>query len=164
MKFSFKWKFIAKNWSLIKYSFCTSVYSMSNQNVFAITKQINNRFVRLRDRARRSRNRKEHRLGSDEFLPLRTTRAADPGGGAGKTINRHDVSRRTGSPEGRRDLELRSDDAVGSGADSRISELSQRAGLQVPEIGSRGGIGLPRRATVHGGIRYWVRVERWRGE
>nr|GLL34834.1 hypothetical protein Itr_chr09CG04790 [Ipomoea trifida] len=86
--------------------------------------------MRLRDRTRRDRDREEHRLGGDEFLPLRTTRAADPDRGAGKSINRQNVSRRTRRPEGRRDLELRSTDTVSSGADSRISELSQRPGLQ----------------------------------
>nr|GMD30091.1 hypothetical protein Iba_chr09aCG3750 [Ipomoea batatas] len=91
--------------------------------------------MRLRDRTRRDRDREEHRLGGDEFLPLRTTRPADPDRGAGKSINRQNVSRRTRRPEGRRDLELRSTDTVSSGADSRISELSQRPGLQAVDGG-----------------------------
>ncbi|VFQ93789.1 unnamed protein product [Cuscuta campestris] len=131
---------------------------MRNQSAVAVggAEQVNGRFVRLRDRASRDGDREERRLGSDEFLPLRTSRAADPDRRTRKTVARNDVSRSSRRIVNGTDRETRTDCTVVPCADPRISKTSERAGLQVPEIRRWCCIGLQKcnpGVAAHGGRR-----------
>lgn len=98
---------------------------------------INYRIGRIKHRAWRSLARKQHGLGGDELLPLRTSRAIESWREARKTVHHADLEL-TGSRRRRRwrrrhpDLWQR-DGAVRSGADSRVPDSSESAGLEVLE-------------------------------
>ena len=109
----------------------------------AATEYIDNRIGSINKH--RTGSRKQHRLRRDKLLPLRTPRSvpvhshgearkAFHGGDRRLTRRRRRRRRRRQRRRRRSDLARHRDDPVRSGDDPRVSDLSQRSGLQVLEV------------------------------